>query len=46
VSVVTEAGDQFGRTVVRFAEDGPVLWYESADTDGAFDELCHLLEGY
>ena len=46
VSVVTETGEQFGRTVVRFAEDGPVLWYESADADGVFDELCHLLEGY
>ncbi len=46
VSVVTEPGEQFGRTVVRLAEDGPVLWYENADTGGVFDELCHLLEGY
>ncbi len=46
VSVVTEPGEKFGQTVVSFAEDGPVLWYESADADGVFDELCHLLEGY
>lgn len=46
VSVVTEAGEQFGRTRVRFAEDGPVLWYEQADAGGVFDELCHLLGGY
>ena len=46
VSVVTQAGEQFGRTKVRFADDGPVLWYETADADGVFDELCRLLEGY
>ncbi len=46
VDVVTELGEQFGRTVPRFAEDGPVLWYERADADGVFAELCHLLGGY
>lgn len=46
VSVVTEPGDQFGRTIPRFAEDGPVLWYQSADSDGVFEELCRLLGGY
>lgn len=46
VSVVMQEGEQFGRTVVKFDEDGPVLWYEKADADGVFDELCRLLEGY
>ena len=46
VSVVTEPGEQFGRTLVRFAEDGPVLWYEQADADAVFDALCNLLEGF
>lgn len=46
VSVVTQQGEQFGRTIVRFADDGPVLWYEKADADAVFDELCRLLGGY
>jgi purine nucleosidase len=43
VSVVTEVGEQFGRTVPTFGEDGNVLWYERADADGVFAALCDLL---
>jgi len=43
VEVVTEVGEQFGRTIPHFAEDGPVLWYEQADSEGVFDELARLL---
>lgn len=46
VSVITEQGEQFGRTIPTFAEGGNVLWYESADADGVFAALCELLEGY
>lgn len=43
VEVVTEPGEQFGRTIPHFDENGPVLWYEQADSDGVFDELARLL---
>jgi purine nucleosidase len=43
VDVVTEPGAQFGRTLPHFDEDGPVLWYQEADSDGVFDELARLL---
>nr|WP_070960004.1 nucleoside hydrolase [Hyphomonas sp. Mor2] len=43
VEVVTEPGEQFGRTLPHFDDDGPVLWYEHADSDGVFDELGRLL---
>lgn len=43
VEVVTQAGDQFGRTILHFDEAGPVLWYEHADSDGVFDVLARLL---
>ncbi|MEM6610635.1 MAG: nucleoside hydrolase, partial [Pseudomonadota bacterium] len=33
VEVVTEQGDQFGRTIPHFEEDGPVLWYQEADDE-------------
>lgn len=46
VSVVTMPGDAFGQTKVRYAEDGPVLWYQAANSDGVFKELCRLLGGY
>lgn len=46
VSVVTKPGDTFGQTEVRYAEDGPVLWYQAANSDGVFEELCRLLGGY
>ncbi|MEQ3744620.1 MAG: nucleoside hydrolase [Henriciella sp.] len=46
VSVVTEVGEQFGRTVPTFAESGNVLWYETADDDAVFAALCGLLEGH
>lgn len=44
VSVVTEPGEEFGRTIPRFADDGNVLWYETADDDAVFEALCALLE--
>lgn len=43
VSVVTELGEQFGRTVPTFSDDGNVLWYQRADADGVFAALCDLL---
>ena len=43
VEVVTEPGKQLGRTIPRFADDGPVLWYETADADGAFAALSTML---
>ena len=46
VEVVTEPGKHFGRTIPHFCEDGHVLWYDSADDEGVFDELCRLLGGY
>lgn len=46
VEVITEPGEQFGRTIPHFDENGPVLWYEQADDDGAFDELARLLGGF
>ncbi len=46
VKVVTEPGEQFGRTIPSFCEDGNVLWYERADDDGVFVELRRLLGGY
>lgn len=45
VRVVTEPGAQFGRTEPVFDEGGSVLWYERADDDRVFDELCRLLGG-
>ena len=46
VDVITKAGPQFGRTIPSFTDDGPVMWYEQADDDGVFAELCRLLGGY
>ena len=46
VSVVTEPGEQFGRTVPTFTKGGHVLWYHKADSDGVFAALFELLEGY
>lgn len=43
VEVVTEPGEQFGRTIPHFEADGNVLWYEKADVDAVFDELCAQL---
>lgn len=45
VSVVTEEGERFGHTEVTFAEDGPVLWYQSADVDGVYAALREMLGG-
>ena len=44
VEVVTEMGEQFGRTVPSFCEEGNVLWYEHADSEAVFDALCRHLE--
>lgn len=44
VKVVTEDGEQFGRTIPTFCEDGNVLWYESADSDAVFEALARHLE--
>jgi len=46
VEVVTEPGPNFGQTIPHFDSSGGVLWYEQADADGVFDELCDLLGGY
>lgn len=44
VEVVTAEGEQFGRTIPTFQEDGNVMWYESADSDGVFEALARHLE--
>ena len=46
VEVVTEPGEQFGRTIPHFCKSGPVMWYEHAKGDEVFEELGHLLGGY
>jgi len=46
VEVVTEPGEHFGRTVPHFQEGGNVLWYEHADVDAVFDELCSHLGAF
>ncbi|MEL8056534.1 MAG: nucleoside hydrolase [Pseudomonadota bacterium] len=45
VSVVTKRGEKFGHTDITFAEDGAVIWYQSADVDGVYATLCDLLGG-
>ena len=44
VDVVTDEGEQFGRTIPTFCEDGNVLWYESANSDAVFEALARHLE--
>lgn len=44
VEVVTDEGEQFGRTIPTFCEDGNVLWYETADSDAVFEALARHLE--
>lgn len=46
IEVITEAGEQFGRTIPTFSETGNVTWYETADADAVFDELARLMGGY
>jgi len=46
VEVVTEQGEQFGRTIPHFDEAGPVMWYQHADSDAVFTELARLLGGF
>ncbi|MEM1086903.1 MAG: nucleoside hydrolase [Pseudomonadota bacterium] len=45
VSVVKTQGEMFGHTEVAFAENGPVLWYQTADVDGVYETLYGLLGG-
>ncbi|MEO1553401.1 MAG: nucleoside hydrolase [Pseudomonadota bacterium] len=46
VEVVTEPGEQFGRTIPHFQDDGHVLWYEHADGDAVFKHMCTQLGAY
>jgi len=46
VNVITEFGEQFGRTIPLFDEAGSVLWYQQADSDGVFAELTRLLGAF
>ena len=46
VSVVTEAGDRFGKTVPEFREDGHVDWYTKVDAESVFSELIGQLGRY
>jgi purine nucleosidase len=46
VSVLTEPGDRFGKTMPTFAEDGHVLWYDKADPDAVFSEMLGQLGRY
>ena len=46
VEVVTEPGEQFGRTIPHFDEAGPVMWYQHADGDAVFAELARLLGAF
>ncbi|MGB3625886.1 MAG: nucleoside hydrolase [Henriciella sp.] len=46
VSVVTEEGDRFGKTVPEYREDGHVLWYDKADADDVFSEMLGQLGKY
>ena len=46
VSVVTEEGERFGKTVPEYREDGHVEWYTGVDAEGAFSELLGQLGRY
>jgi purine nucleosidase len=46
VSVVTETGARFGKTVPEFREDGNVLWYDKADAGAVFSEMLGQLGRY
>ena len=46
VSVVTETGERFGKTVPEFREDGNVLWYDKADAEAVFSEMLGQLGRY
>ena len=46
VEVITTEGEQFGRTIPHFQDDGNVLWYERADADAVFKHLCTQLGAY
>ncbi|WP_018147893.1 nucleoside hydrolase [Henriciella marina] len=46
VSVVTETGDRFGKTIPEFREDGHVEWYIKVDAESVFSELIGQLGRY
>lgn len=46
VSVVTEEGERFGKTVPDYCEDGHVLWYDDAEADAVFSEMLGQLGKY
>jgi purine nucleosidase len=46
VNVITEPGEQFGRTVPRAEKDGHILWYERADSDAVYTALGEHLGAY
>ena len=46
VSVVTETGARFGKTVPEYREDGNVLWYDKADAGAVFSEMLGQLGRY
>jgi len=46
VSVITEPGEQFGRTVPRAENDGHIVWYERADSDAVYAALGEHLGAY
>ncbi|MEM5518218.1 nucleoside hydrolase [Henriciella sp. AS95] len=46
VSVVTEPGERFGKTVPEYREDGNVLWYDKADAEAVFSEMLGQLGRY
>ncbi|MEL7030850.1 MAG: nucleoside hydrolase [Pseudomonadota bacterium] len=46
VEVVTSPGEQFGRTIPHYQDDGNVLWYTQVDADAVFKHLCSQLGAY
>ena len=46
VSVVTEEGERFGKTVPDYREDGHVLWYDTLDADAVLSEMLGQLARY
>ena len=46
VSVVTQEGARFGKTVPEYREDGNVLWYDKADAEAVFSEMLGQLGRY
>ena len=46
VRVITEPGEQFGRTVPRAEKYGHIVWYERADSDAVYAVLGEHLGAY